>query len=399
MQRGFARKRGATWTAYFNVTTGGRRQQRSKGGFPTKAKALAYLNTVVPKVEHGDYIERSKLTLGEYLLERWLPLMEHSVRPSTWHNYGRVIERHIIPTLGSVPLQALNVDHLDDLYRQLATNGRLRDGQGLSPKSIRHVHTTLHKALRDAERKRLIQRNVATSADPPRIRQSGDREMKTWTASQLNTFLRVVSDHPIYIAFLLAATTGMRRGEVLGLRWGDVDLDNGRLAVRQTLLSINYRLTFGTPKTARGRRLIALDRTTVEALREHRIGQRSTRALLAGTYHDHDLVVARPDGEPVHPDYFSQAFERKVASLELPRIRLHDLRHTHATLGLAAGVPAKIMSVRLGHSTVAFTQDVYMHTIPELEDRAAELVASLVFAPPVIVEVESTPALTAGQVN
>src|SRR5262249_55798291 len=149
-------------------------------------------------------------------------------------------------------------------------------------------------------------------------------------------------------------------GEVLGVRWRDIDFDAlpPRLSVRQTVLSINYQLSFGTPKTKRGRRSLALDPTTVRTLKEHRVRQDQERSLVGDGYQGHDLIFARPDGTPVHPDYFSQAFDRAVVRIGLPKIRLHDLRHTHATLGLAAHIPAKVMSDRLGHATVAFTQDV-----------------------------------------
>jgi integrase len=379
MQRGFTKKRGATWTAYYYTGTDAQRRQHSRGGFRTRADALQYLSGVVSNIQRGDHVDDQRLTVGEYLLDRWLPLMAHTVRASTWFGYKRSLEQHVIPTLGHVQLQRLSADHLDRLYGELVTSGRVDGRGGLSPKTVRSIHATLHKALRDAERKRLVQRNVAPAADPPRAQ---SREMSTWTRGQVRAFLDGMRDHQLYAAYLLAATTGMRRGEVLGLRWRDVDFDAvpiPRLAVQQTVLSVNYQLSFGAPKTKRGRRSIALDPVTVTTLKEHRARQLEERALVADGYNDHDLVFARPDGNPVHPDYFSQAFDRAVIRLKLPKIRLHDLRHTHATLGLAAHIPAKVMSDRLGHATVAFTQDIYMHAIPQLEADAAEQVAALIF--------------------
>ncbi len=378
MQRGSVRKRGATWTAYYYVIDGSRRRQHSKGGFPTKQAAQGYLNEVLAALQSGDYVAPRRLTLGEYLVERWLPTMQHRLRPSTWESYRRVIERHVLPALGSTPLQQLTADQLDELYGRLSVSGH-HTGRGLAPKTVRYIHNTLHKALHDAERKQLVTRNVARAADPPKTQPWAAREMKTWTGPELHQFLQGMANHRLYAAFVLAATIGMRRGEVLGLRWRDVDFAAARLAVRQTVLSVNYRLSFGTPKTHRGRRSIALDRATIATLQAHRQGQREERALMAESYRDQDLVFAKPEGTPVHPDYFSQCFDRAVKRLGLPRIRLHDLRHTHATLGLAAGVPAKVMADRLGHATVAFTQDVYMHAIPQLEGDAAELIADSVF--------------------
>lgn len=380
MQRGFVRKRGSTWTAYFHVIgADGERKQISKGGFRTKADALKHLTTSVHAVQTAEFVERSRLTFGEYLLESWLPLVESSLRPTTFDSYKRMLNLYVIRSLGRIELQKLRADHLDQLYARLLKEGRQDGRGGLSPKTVRYLHNTMHKALRDAERKGLVPRNVAAMADPPRRSQSGSSKMKVWTPEELRVFLAAIAGHRLEAAYVLAATTGMRRGEVLGVRWSDLDPARSRLAVRQTVICIGYQITFGTPKTARGRRLIALDPTTMAALAKHRQQQVDERNLLADGFVDHDLIFAKVDGSPINPDYFSQAFDRTVAKLQIPRIRLHDLRHTHATIGLAAGVPPKVMSDRLGHSTVAFTQDVYMHAIPRLEDEAAEQMADLIF--------------------
>jgi integrase len=382
MQRGFVRKRGTTWTAYYYIGAKPNRRQYTKGGFQRKRDAQAFLNSVLGAMQSGDYVEPRKLTLREYLLDRWLPTQESNLRPSTFESYQRVILLHVLPVLGDVPLQSLTADQLDRLYRDLLRGGRktrTRYGEALSPKSVRYIHTTLHKALRDAQRKQLVTRNVADAADPPKLRQSGDREMLTWSADEVRRFLGALDGHRLHAAFVLAATTGMRRGEVLGARWRDLDVSNRRLAVRQTVLTVNYQIVLGTPKTERGRRSIALDAATVAALEAHQLRQAAERDALGTGYRDRGLIFAREDGGPVHPDYFSQLFDRTVRRLGLPKIRLHDLRHTHATLGLAAGVAPKVMSDRLGHATVAFTQDVYMHCIPALESDAADQVAALIF--------------------
>lgn len=380
MQGGFAKKRGTKWTAYYYVTESGRRIQRTKAGFATKREAQAYLTSVLGAVQSGDYVAPVKLSLQEYLLDRWLPTMQASLRPSTFDSYGRVLRMHVLPTLGLVALQDLSTDHLDRLYRDLLTHGR-RDGKtgGLSPKSVRYIHTTLHKALRDAERKRLVNHNVASTANPPKLRPVGEREMQTWTAGELRTFLDAMKDHNLGAAYHLAATTGMRRGEVLGVRWQDINFKTKRLAVRQTVISVNYQVMIGQPKTAKGRRVIALDEGTIVVLRAHQQRQREESSLLGSGYKRLDLVFAKPDGQPLNPDYFSQVFDRSVIKFGLPKIRLHDLRHTHATLGLAAGVPPKIMSDRLGHATVSFTLDVYTHAVPGLDAEAARKVAGLIF--------------------
>lgn len=203
--------------------------------------------------------------------------------------------------------------------------------------------------------------------------------MKTWTPEQLRTFFDGIVHHRLAAAYVLSATTGLRRGEILGLRWRDLNLVTRRLTVAHTILTVGYQITEGSPKTARWRRSIALDPETVKVLVAHRGRQQQEKALIEAHYQNNDLVFARQDGRPVHPDYFSQTFDRTVQRLKLPKIRLHDLRHTHAALGLAAGVPVKLMSDRLGHATAAFTQDVYMHAIPELEETVADKLGRLVF--------------------
>lgn len=221
-------------------------------------------------------------------------------------------------------------------------------------------------------------RNVADQANPPVPAQR--QELTTWTAAELRRFLDYVSGDRLVGAYTLAATTGLRRGEVLGLRWRDVDLDAAWVRVVQTLVTVNYKVIVSTPKTNRGRRSVALDPTTVAALRAHRVRQAEERlALGIGAAPDDALVFAEPDGALLHPGHFSDRFDRLVKAAEVPRIRLHDLRHTHATLALQAGVHPKVVSERLGHSTIAITLDTYSHAIPAMEEEAAAKVARLVF--------------------
>lgn len=286
------------------------------------------------------------------------------------------VKRHIVPALGSMTLQNLTSPRLNALYADLLESGR-RDGKGrLSPRTARYVHTIIRKALKDA-----VRWNPAATlpdyAQAPR-HVPHEREQATWTPAELRTFLDGVRDDRLYAAFMLAGTTGVRRGEVLGLRWRDVDLDAGRAAVTQTLLSLRYKLMFSTPKTAKGRRSVALDRVTISSLRVHRKRQLEERLALGPGYHDDDLVFVREDGQPFHPELFSELFVQHTRRLGLPGIRLHDLRHTHATLALAAGVHPKVVSERLGHATVSITLDTYSHGVPSLQEEAAEQLAPVV---------------------
>jgi integrase len=203
-------------------------------------------------------------------------------------------------------------------------------------------------------------------------------ERGAWTADVLRRFLDHVRDDRLFSAWRLAASTGLRRGELLGLRWQDVDLDAGRVSVRQTLTTVGNKAAFGEPKTARCKRNLALDGVTIGVLRSWRTRQAEERLGFGPAWQDTGLVFSREDGSLIHPDTFSFWFERQVRAAGVSRIRFHDLRHTHATLALQAGVPAKVVSERLGHATVAFTLDVYSHVIPALQEDAAERIAALV---------------------
>jgi len=202
--------------------------------------------------------------------------------------------------------------------------------------------------------------------------------MKVWSPEQLRTFLGHVRGDRLYAAWLLFATTGMRRGEIAGLRWPDVDLDAGRVSPRRPRVVVSYEVLVSEPKTAKGRRSIALDPVTLAALREHRLRQLEDRLAVGPRWQDSGLVFTWPDGRPLHPERFSRWFEQHARAAGLPKIRLHDGRHSYATAALAAGVPAKVVSVRLGHANIAITMDTYSHVLPGLDEQAAGTVARLI---------------------
>ena len=271
----------------------------------------------------------SKRTTGAFLREDWLPGLRAQVRPGTWAEHKSKVEVHLVPAIGGVRLQQLTPGHLNALYADLLE-------QGLSARTVLHVYATIRRALADATRWGLVPGNVALLASPPR---PGRPELQVWAAAELRTFLAAVEDDRLYALWLLAASTGMRRGELLGLRWPDVDLGRARVAVRRSLVTVGHKVMVSEPKTAKGRRSVALDPATVAGLK---------------AWHKHQAA-------------------------DLPVIRLHDLRHTNATLALAAGVHPKVVQERLGHANIAITLDTYSHAVPALEEQAARTVAALVF--------------------
>jgi integrase len=320
------------------------------------------------------------LSLARYLRERWLPAKRVSLRPSTWDGYRRKLELQVIPRLGHVPLRRLRADHIQSLYSELLANGRADAGGGLDPKTVLEIHVILRKALADAARRSLIPRNVADDAEAPKRRRP-KRQVRSWTAEQLHTFLDTAAHHRLFAAFWLAATTGMRRSELLALRWEDLDVDTSRVSVHRALVSVAYELHESHGKTSSARRCIDLDPDTITVIERWRdFLQRELGRPVLGC----DYLFASPTGHPIHPDSFSGAFNRLVAKVDLPRLRLHDLRHTHATLLLKDGVPIKVVSERLGHATPGFTMATYQHVLPGMQAEAAHRFAELLKRAPVV---------------
>jgi len=370
-----------TWYVVINLgrDENGRRRQKWHGGFRTRKEAEAARAKLVNQVNTGVYAEPTKITLKEWATGSWLPTMKSQVKPTTWASYDRMLRLHVLPTLGDRPLHRLTPTLLNALYGELIDDGYKKEnrGGGLHPKTVRHIHSTIHKVLGDAIDAGLLTNNPADRAKPPRPRAGRPTEMKFWDAEQLHRFLDHVEGDRLKAAWHLLAMTGMRRGEVLGLRWHDIDLEARRLAVRHTITAVGYAITESTPKTHQAR-TIDLDPGTAEQLRAHLERQPKEKEAWGPGYRDSDLVFRREDGSPVHPQLFSQQFEREIRRAGLPQIRLHDVRHTHATIALRAGVPIKVISERLGHEDPAFTMKQYAHVIPGMQAEAAELIAALV---------------------
>ncbi len=356
----------------------GKRRQIRRRGFRIKDDAKNALTDALIELRTGTYVEASKMTFGAYLTQ-WLDTLPSAGRrPSTIDSYRRAINAYVTKDdIAAVPLQSIGALDLDGLYSKLISSGR-RNGGPLSLRTVRYLHTIIGKALADAERKGTVARNVARLATPPAASSTRAPEMKVWTPAELKKFLEQVDEHHHGAMLRLAAMTGLRRAELCGLRWADVDLDAGTLTVRQTITTVDHVPTVGDPKTAKSRRTLDLDAETVARLRAHRTAQLEQRMLIGAGWTDHGLVFAMPDGSPWNPDVITQRFALLVKASELPRIRLHDLRHTHASHLLAAGVNVKVVSERLGHSSVAFTLDVYAHVMPGQQAAAAAAVAAIV---------------------
>jgi integrase len=354
------------------------RRRAIKGGFATRKECVAAMNKLLVAVEQHDYSAPSKATVREYLTKEWLPAVKATIRPSTYNSYVQHVECHIVPHIGSVKLQKLSGSQVNALYAKLADTGTKNGKKGLSPMTIHHVHSCLHKACKDAVRWGHISRNPLDAADPPRKKGDGTREMQTWTKDQLKALLESVKGDRLSPLWHTIAMTGMRRGEALGLRWSDVDLENARLSVRRALVPTNRKVVVSEPKTAKGRRVIAIDQGTVEVLKAQ--AARQLEQQRDEGWLDTGHVFTCENGAALDPESVSRYWRKAVRASMLPPIRLHDLRHTHATLALQAGVHPKVVSERLGHAAVAITLDIYSHAIPAMHEQAAALIAGLVFA-------------------
>jgi integrase len=355
----------------------GKRRRRGVGGFRTKREAKAAEAEALRRIRDGVFVEPSRLTVGAYLTEMWLPAMSSQVRATTLGGYRHNVRAYLVPRLGDIPLQRLTTARVGAFYGELVASGG-KGGRPLSAKTVRYVHTTLRRALRDAVADGLVIRNVAAQARPPRV---GRVEMHTWTAEQVGTFLAAVREERLYPAWLLLATLGMRRGELLGLRWVDVVLKEGRIAIRHTLVMVDGKPVMAEPKTAKGRRSLTLAPEVLETLRTHHARQAAERLSWGADYTDSGLVITTEDGRPMHPETLSGLFVRQAKRAGLPPIRLHDLRHSVASILLARGVHPKVVSEMLGHATIALTLDTYSHVIPSLQQEAASVVAAAVLDP------------------
>ena len=363
--RGHVRKRGKMWAVVVDVgrDANGKRKQKWHSGFKRRKEADDALAKILGQVGTGTYVESSKLTVQGFLQDEWLPAMKPSLRASTFESYAMIVEQRIVPAVGSERLQQLNAARLNTLYASLLEGDN--DRRPLSARSVRYTHAVLRHALADAVKWNRLAHNVADSAEPPSARAAKAKTMATWDRDQLRRFLAAVADDRLAALWRLAAMTGMRRGELLGLTWADIDLDAGRARITEA-------------KTDAGRRSVALDPETVAALRAHRKAQAAERLALGPAYTDTDRVFCQADGSELWAQSVSRTFQRLSKRAELPVIRFHDLRHTHATLALQADVHPEVVRERLGHSSIAITLDVYSHAVPAMQEDAATTVAALI---------------------
>jgi integrase len=347
--------------------TGKRRQPQRT--YKTKREAERGLAEWLVEIERGTAVDRSRQTVGE-LLRDWLQTYaQHHVRPTTLEDYETTIRVHIVPALGGIPVQKLTPAHLQHFYADKLDAGH-------SPRVVELCHLRLSQALDHAVKLGLVGRNVADAVTPPRVER---KEMRTWSAQQVRAFLAVADESAYGPVWPVLLGTGMRRGEALGLRWEDVDFEQGTLRVAQSVVPYKGVGHIQQPKTASARRTMHVAPAVLAALHEHRMRQNERRLALGDAWHDHDLVFAATNGRPLNPNNLSRDYARLVRLAGVPRIRIHDLRHTHVTLALQAGAPPGPVSQRVGHSRTSVTMDLYAHVTADMERAAANAINTAIF--------------------
>jgi len=341
--------------------TGKRKQQwiSVKG---TKREAEKKLAELLHQLDSGTFMRPGKTTVADYL-EQWLKdCCWANLAPRTAEGYESIVRRHLIPSLGRIPLTQLKPEHLQHVYSDELT-------AGFSHRTVRYMHVTLHKALHNAVKLGMILRNPADAVEPPKVQR---HDMHTMNESDIHIFLEYARSTSYYALFYMALFTGMRRSELLALRWSDIDLILCQLSVTRALHHLqDGTLIFSQPKTAKGRRLISLSPSTAVVLREHREQQEKMKRQLGLTVTEDDLVFCQADGKPLLPNSVSHAWTKLASRTGLKGVRLHDARHTHASLLLKQGVHPKIVQERLGHASIQITLDTYSHVAPGLQQAAA----------------------------
>lgn len=371
--KGYLRQRSkGSWEVCIDIgkdPSTGRRLRHFESIKGTKRDAQRRLAELLVSIEEGNYIKPSRFTLGQWL-ENWInSYVATNCSLRTLESYQSEMRRHLAPALGAIPLTHLLPQHLQNYYAQALSKGRMDGKGGLAARTVLYHHRILFEAIGCAVKQGVLGRNVAQAVDPPSPER---RNMATLAPENVPKFLEVARETPYYTFFYTLLHSGLRRGELLALKWRNVDLDMASLSVVQTLHRLSGKgYIMKQPKSPRSRRSVSLSPSLALLLREHKKKQEMERLLLGKSLVEDDFVFSHPDGSPLDPDTVTHAFAKIIRRAGLPHIRLHDLRHTHATLMLKGNIHPKIVQERLGHANIGTTLDLYSHILPGLQEAAA----------------------------
>lgn len=346
------------WVASISLENGKRKTIYCK----TQREALKEVQRANLAKEQGILLSSADQTLAVFL-KTWLEdTARLNLRVRTYIRYRELMERHVVPTLGNVKLQKLSPQQLQKLYKT-------KLDEGYAPQTVKHIHRVLHRALNCALRWGLVGRNVCDAVDPPRVPR---KEMTVLNVEQAVQFLAAAKNDPLEALYVLALTSGLRSGEILGLQWSDLSLAEGKLQVRRTIAYVPKKgLVISEPKTSKSRRSVHLTAIAIEALKRHRVRQNEMRLAAGALWAAGDWVFCNSVGKPLDGSHLlRRSFRPLLKKAGLPAIRFHDLRHSSATLLLSLGVHPKIVSEILGHAQISLTLDTYSHVLPSLQEEA-----------------------------
>ena len=352
----------------------GKRRQVRRGGYATQTDAQAALIEVAQLVNAGGWADDRSQTVDEYLLGWLSSKVANGLRPTTERSYRMHIDRYISPVIGRLRLRDIRPPHVEQVLRFAATPKRT--GKTPGPATIRRIHATMRSAFASAKRQRYLPYNPAVDVELPKVARP---RVQPWEPEELGRFLDQAASDPLSALFEVAAFTGLRRGELLGLQWEDIDDDRSRLTVRRQIVQLGHETRVGPVKTSSGQdRVVDLDAATVAALLAHRFRQQQQRTVMGPGWVESEHVFTRNDGSTLDPHWVTMRFRELCQEAGVRPIRLHDLRHGQASLMLAAGVPMAVVSKRLGHSSLAITSDTYSHLLEGVGQQAATAAAALV---------------------
>lgn len=366
--KGYFRKRGDKWS--FTVDLGkdpttGKRKQKTLTGFKTKKEAEKTCNELLSQINKGMYVNETSQTINEFL-NYWLNVYVYTnLRKRTIDNYEKTIKNYIAPSIGYIKLKDFTVTMAQNFFTKLTK-------KKLSPTTVKSVYIILNSALKQAVEWELINKNVVIKVKVPKVEK---KSRITWNVEEITKFLSCSSkrNKNYYICFLLAIYTGMRKSEILGLQWKDIDFKEGKIKVVRSLLEIKGGgYEFDEVKSNSSKRTIAIDEYLLQQLKRHKVNQGEAKLQLGSKYNDLDLIISTHKGTPINQKSISSEFYLIQERQQLPRIRFHDLRHTHATLLLQIGENVKVISERLGHADISITLDTYSHVIPDMQKSAAK---------------------------
>jgi len=377
----FKRKDGkweAKVTVGRNPKTGNLKRKSLYG--KTKAEVLKKMNEEKYKLQQGISVETTNMNLGQWL-NTWLWEYKKNLKPKTFESYEQLIRVHILPSLGNIQLKALRPEHLQKFYNEKHSSGRVDGNGGLSARTVRYIHVVLHAALEQAVKNQILTRNVSQATTLPRQKK---KEMRVLTKEEQAKLLAVLRKDEGGVVYILGLAAGMRRGELLGLMWKDIDFEQGIINVKRTLSRVKVfgqknktELVFQTPKSAKAIRSIPIPESILGVLKTHKGRQQQEKEVAGCAYVDRDLVFCTKLGNPIEPGNFTRRFYRYITKAFIAHTNPHALRHSYATRLLEVNEHPKIVQELLGHSSISLTLDTYSHVMPERKKAAAKKLNAL----------------------